>query len=115
MGLRKISYAELKSKMCAQNKEEGGKTERIYGTIVFREDNWPGKHYTLEQRSYIIDSDAKAFKHWMGGYSIFSHDIANTDPCLKLTEYMYDERGGDNGWKIDYCYLSDSQGKPLEE
>lgn len=41
----------------------------------------------------------------MGGYSIYGSAIDGSDPCVRLEAYMKAERGGENGWEVDYCYL----------
>ena len=41
----------------------------------------------------------------MGGYSIYASCLDGTDPCLRLDGYMSAEHGGENGWKIEKCYV----------
>ena len=98
----KMTYKEMKMLFCKS--EEDGK--HITGVIVFSNDSWD-REYPLESRSYIVSSDNKAFKPNMCGYSIWGSSIDGTDSGVRLEAYMRDERGGIDGWKVDYCYLLD--------
>ena len=37
----------------------------------------------------------------MGGYSVYASCLDGSDPCVRLDGYMFDEHGGENGWKIE--------------
>lgn len=106
--IKKITYAELCSKMYQFNSEHGftgkGNKESIKGVIVFTEDSF-NKLYSLESRSYVVSSDNKAWIPGMGGYSIFGSALDGTDNGIRLEQYMWAEKGGENGWKVDYCYM----------
>lgn len=106
--IKKISYAELKNNMMEFNSKNNiqskGNDKYIKGVIVFTENSFE-KVYPLESRSYLITSDNKAFIPNMGGYSIFGGSLDKTDPCVRLEQYMAAEGGGENGWKVDYCYM----------
>ena len=41
----------------------------------------------------------------MGGYSIYGSALDGTDNGVRLEQYMWAEKGGENGWKVDYCYM----------
>lgn len=41
----------------------------------------------------------------MGGYSIYASAIDGSDPMVRLENYMAAERGGEDGWKIERCYM----------
>ena len=41
----------------------------------------------------------------MGGYSIFASSLDSSDRGVRLEQYMAAERGGKDGWKVDYCCL----------
>ena len=71
---------------------------------MFTEDSWETK-YSLESRSYEIGSDNKAFMPNMSGYSIYGSSLDRTDIGVRLEAYMAEERGGTDGWKVDYCYM----------
>ena len=43
----------------------------------------------------------------MGGYSIFASAIDGSDPMVRLEQFMADEKGGKNGWKIERCYMKE--------
>lgn len=63
--------------------------------------------FPLESRTYIVSSDSKAYRPNMGGYSIFGSSVDGSDMGVRLEAYMAAERGGKDGWKVDYCYLVD--------
>ena len=111
--MKKLTYAELRHELCKFNEElnirSKGNQQRLYGVIVFKSENWPDKDYSLEARSYRVSSDNKAFIAGMGGYSIFGSSLDGSDPCVRLEAYMKAERGGENGWEVDYCYLEDDK------
>ena len=43
----------------------------------------------------------------MGGYSIYASALDGTDMGVRLEQYMADERGGKDGWKIERCYMKE--------
>lgn len=102
----KISYAELASAFRGwENKAVEWRTDHHrLGAIVFTEDSFK-QHYDLGARTYIVSSDNKAFQPNMGGYSIYGSADDGSDPMVRLERYMAAERGGEKGWKVDYCYL----------
>ena len=100
--MEKITYNELRKLF--YDHESTNPTEHLTAHIVFTEDSWPDK-YPLESRTYVVSSDNKAFIPGMGGYSIYGGSLDGTDPCVRLEAYMAAERGGKDGWKVDYCYL----------
>lgn len=77
----------------------------IKAVIVFKSSNWPDRNYTLEQRSYLIQSDEKYFIPEMGGNSIFANCLDCTDQVVRLDWYMFDN--GNHNWVIDYCYIKE--------
>lgn len=100
--MEKITYAELAE--IFRKREYPGPTEHLTGYIVFTEDNFE-KLYSLEARTYRVSSNNKAYQPNMGGYSIYGSAIDGSDPMVRLEQYMAAEKGGKNGWKVDYCYL----------
>ena len=110
MPLNRAVYSEPRqidvtySEMCKafRKAEEDGR--HMEGYVVFREDSF-NKPYSEESRTYVISSNNKAFQAGMGGYSIFAHCLDGTDPCVRLDYHMAVEKGGENGWKIERCYL----------
>ena len=106
--MKKITYAELCANMYIFNEEKKivgkGNNEKIKGVIVFTSDSFL-ENYSLESRSYVVSSDNKAWIPGMGGYSIFGDSLDRTDIGVRLEQYMQAEHGGENGWKVDYCYM----------
>ena len=100
----KVSYGVVKHLMCEFNRINKGGKQSLKAVIVFTEDSFNGE-YPLEARSYVISNDNKAFIDGMGGYSIFGSSLDGADRCIRLEAYMKDERGGEKGWKVDYCYF----------
>lgn len=70
----------------------------INGVIVYKESNWETK-YSLESRSYVVNSGNKSFIPSMGGNSIFGSNLDGTDKCIRLDF---------TGWEVDYCYLKEN-------
>lgn len=97
-----LPYAQLKELFTEH--ERSKPSEHLTAHIVFTEDTWD-KIYPLCSRTYVISSYNKAFRPSMGGYSIFGDCLDGTDRGVRLEAYMAEEKGGKNGWKIDYCYL----------
>lgn len=100
--MEKITYAEMAETF--RKREYPGPTEHLTGYIVFTEDSFE-KLYSLEARTYRVSSNNKAYQPNMGGYSIYGSAIDGSDPMVRLERYMAAEKGGKNGWKVDYCYL----------
>ena len=94
----KITWVELADKMRAAVKKKDGVE---IGVVVFKEENWPDKDYSLDARSYMVSSDAKYFDCDMCGSSIFSSSLDGEDRCMRLDYMLF----GDHAWKIDYCYI----------
>ena len=103
--MEKITYAEL-SRIFREHERTHTDDTHLRGAIVFTEDSF-NEVYSLEARTYLISSDNKAFKPNMGGYSIYGSAADGSDPLVRLEGYMAAEHGGENGWKVDYCYLTE--------
>lgn len=95
-------------KLCAKFRQAENQGRHISGYIVFTEDSWP-KKYPIESRTYEVSSNNKAFQAGMGGYSIYGGSLDGSDPCVRLEQYMADERGGKDGWKIERCYIKERE------
>lgn len=108
--MKKLTYAELCTAFRAAERENPPR--HITGAIVFTENSFT-KPYSLESRTYIVSSDNKAYQPNKCGYSIFGSASDGSDPFVRLEAYMAAERGGANGWKVDYCYLVDENGKEI--
>lgn len=107
--MEKITYAELATAFREHERTRAPKTgDHLHGAIVFTEDSFL-KPYSLEARTYLVSSKNKAYRPHMGGYSIFASAADVSDSSIRLDYYMADERGGPDGWKVDYCYLTKIQ------
>ena len=95
-----MSYSEMVSKFRAVER----KGAHLPGYIVFTPDSFEFPYEELG-RTYGLSSDNKAFQPNMGGYSIYGYCLDGTDPCVCLERYMAVEGGGQNGWKIERCYV----------
>ena len=100
--MNKMSYKELRDIFYAAERETPPR--HVHGAIVFTEDSFT-KPYSLDSRTYFVSSNNKAYQPNMGGYSIFGSAKDGSDPLVRLDYYMRAEHGGENGWKVDYCYL----------
>lgn len=86
--------------------ERAGK--HLLGFIVFTKDSFK-KEYTEESRTYLVSSANKAFQPNMGGYSIYASAVDGSDPIVRLEQYMADERGGQEGWHVERCYMRNDE------
>ena len=99
-----LSYGEL----CERFREAEAKGEHLSGLIVFTEDSFT-EHYSEESRTYAVSSQNKAYQPGMGGYSIYGSAIDGSDPLIRLEAYMAAERGGEDGWVVETCYLKSKE------
>jgi len=107
--MEKITYAELAAAFREHERTRNPKTgDHLHGAIVFTEDSFTAP-YSLEARTYLLSSNNKAYIPHMGGYSIYASAADGSDPMVRLEGYMAEERGGPDGWKVDYCYLTKIQ------
>ena len=103
--MEKNTYAELAKTFRTHERSNQGR-DHLTGCIVFTKDSFT-QPYSLEARTYRVSSDNKAYRPNMGGYSIYGSAIDGSDPLVRLDAYMADEKGGKDGWKVDYCYLEE--------
>lgn len=110
--MEKITYAELAARFRARESANVGtpyhERKHLTGCIVFTEDSF-NQPYSLESRTYAVSSDNKAYIPNMGGYSIFGSAVDGSDPGVRLEAYMAAERGGKDGWRVDYCYMTEEE------
>ena len=99
--MEKITYEELKKRF--RDHEATHPKEPLVGFIVFTEDSFT-KHYSLESRTYAVHSNNKAFQSGKVSFGIFAGNLDGT-AFVCLDWFMAEERGGEDGWKVDYCYL----------
>lgn len=112
--MKKLTYNEFCAKMREHNSNvKDPYKEAINGVIVFTEDSFD-KVYPLESRSYGVSSNNKAWIAGMGGYSIYGSALDGSDNGVRLEAYMWAEKGGENGWKVDYCYMVEENGASEE-
>lgn len=76
----------------------------VTGYITFMQESFSAPYSELS-RTYAVSSDNKAFQPNMGGYSIYGGCLDGTDPCVRLEQYMATERGGEDGWSVERCYM----------
>ena len=105
-----IPYAEM-VKRFREAERNGGK--HLQGYVVITEDSF-SKSYSEEARTYVVSSNNKAFIPSMGGYSIYASSLDGSDPMVRLEGYLRDEHGGENGWKIERCYMKNPEREMLD-
>lgn len=98
-----MTYRELKQRFCKLKCESPH--EDLTAHIVFTADSFLEEYGHRMCRTYVITSDNKAFRPNMGGYSIFGCSLDGSDIGVRLDQYMAEERGGKNGWKVETCYI----------
>ena len=112
----KITYEELKEAFIKHNRENGitAKSDNnpLIGVIVFKpkESHWKKDYWncSLKCRSYKTSSCNKAYIDGQLGYSIFAENLEDGD-LPRLEGLMKDEKGGEDGWVVDYCYLMETK------
>lgn len=102
--MEKITYNDLARIFREHEHTHNQNAPHLTGCIVFTEDSF-NRPYSLESRTYRVSSDNKAFQPNKGGYSIYGSAIDGSDPLVRLEGYMAAEKGGKDGWCVDYCYL----------
>ena len=105
-----MSYQEMTKRF---REAEHNRKEHLTGYVVFTEDSFD-KPYSEESRTYVISSNNKAFQSGMGGYSIYASSLDGSDKCVRLEAYMSAEHGGENGWKIEKCYMKENSREMLD-
>lgn len=99
-----MKYQELKELFCQHECTCPSTHLTAYITFSsFGPEN--NKDYPWESRTYVVSSDNKAFQPNMGGYSIFGSCLDGGDRCIRLENYMADERGGKSGWIVEDCCI----------
>ena len=106
-----MSYSEMTGKF--YEAERNGSGQHLTGYIVFSQDSFK-EPYSESARTYVVSSNNKAFMPGMGGYSIYGSALDGSDPCVRLERYMQDEKGGTDGWKIERCYMKESEREMIE-
>ena len=102
--MEKITYSKMCEILRNHNLEtdirvKGVDKNPLYGVVVFTEDTF-SVPYTLEERSYRVSSDNKAFIYGMISNSVFANCLDGKDNGVRLDCYIGD-------WKVDYCYMED--------
>ena len=105
-----IPYAEMAKRFREAERNGEG---HLQGCIVFTQDSFT-EPYSEEARTYVVSSNNKAFIPGMGGYSIYASSLDGSDPMVRLERYMRDEHGGENGWKIERCYMKNPEREMLD-
>lgn len=103
MEKEKLMFREFRKRMFEHNSAPGLK-EPVYGVVVFTEDSF-SRQYSLESRSYRVSSDNKAFRAGNYSVSLFGSALDGSDFGVKISAYMCDLNGGEDGWKVDHCYF----------
>ena len=97
----KLTYSEFCDRMTEFNNEHNITTKgcgpTLIGVIVFTEDTF-SKPYSLEERSYKVTNQNKAFLPHCCSNSIFGDCLDGIDLGVRLHDYIGD-------WKVDYCYF----------
>ena len=104
-----MTYAELVAKF--RSAERRG--IHMTGYIQFTRDSFT-EEYSEQARTYGVSSNNKAYRPNMGGYSIYGGSLDGSDPCVRLEQYMADEYGGKNGWKVERCYCMSDELERVE-
>lgn len=112
--INKLTYAEFCDRMREFNRTHDWNKVKTTGVIVFTPESFETEK-SLESRSYVVSSNNKAWISGMNGYSIYGGCLDGTNKCCRLDGCMWNERGGENGWKVAYCYFLDENGEPEQK
>lgn len=101
--MAKITFSELTDIFTRYNKEHRSEVTQLgnnhlKGAIVFKSSNWPDEDYSIEARTYIVQSDNKYFMPDMVGNSLFGNSLDGSDRGVLLDLCL-------ESWEIDYCYM----------
>lgn len=99
-----MEYSKLKAILREYEKQHPASQKALDAYITFTENSFD-EPYSKESRTYIISSANKAFIPGMGGYSIYGSSVDGSDRGVRLEQYMRDEHGEKNGWKVEECGL----------
>ena len=105
-----MTYGEM-SELFRQNERAG--MPPMTGYIVFTSDSF-GKTYSERERTYEVSSRNKAYMPNKLGYSIFGSALDGGDENVRLEKYMMEEKGGKDGWQVEYCYVK-KESKEISE
>lgn len=96
--MEKIPFSELEATMMCFNKEHPEKqdTACITGVIVFKQENWPGKLYSIKERSYRVSNANRAFQEGKISNQLSGNCLDGKDLGVRLDWYK---------WTVDYCYI----------
>ena len=94
--MQKLTRSELFDTFIKHNKENPD-SEPITGVIVYDDASWGNQGYTLEERSYRVSSNNRAFQEGKIANSIFAYCLDGKDLGVRLDWYPE--------WKVEYCYL----------
>lgn len=96
--MKKITFSELEATMMRFNKEhpEQQDTASITGVIVFKQENWPNKMYSVKSRSYRVSNSNRAFQEGKISNQLSGNCLDGTDQGVRLDWYK---------WAVEYCYM----------
>lgn len=103
--MKKMTFEQVYERFVKHNEKNGVESQfsdsssnRLFGVVVFKSENWPGKDYSLESRSYKFASDNKYFVPGLGGNSIYADCLDRSEAGIRLDFYL-------SSLEIDYCYI----------
>ncbi len=96
--MKKIPFSELEAIMMRFNKEhpEQQDTASITGVIVFKQEKWPNKTYSVKSRSYRVSNSNRAFQEGKISNQLSGNCLDGTDQGVRLDWYK---------WEVEYCYM----------
>ena len=97
-----MTYAELRRKFIEH--ESKNPEKHLNGCVLISANSFT-REYPEESRTYRFSSNNKAFIPNMCGYSIYGTSIDGSDVGVRLEQYLADECGGKDGWKIEKCWI----------
>lgn len=83
--------------------------KNINGYIVFDDKKSWGKEYPLESKTYVVNSDCKAFDWNAIGSGMPGSSLDGTDIGVRLDWYLK----SDHPWKVAWCYFLREDGSKI--
>lgn len=100
--MQKISYAKMEQMFRDYNSTHDENKATLSAVVVFKQEQkgWNRNDYTLEQRSYRVWNNNRAFQEGKCANSVFGDCLDGTDLGIRLDWYH---------WDVDYCYMEGSE------
>lgn len=98
-----MAYSDLRKIFCTYEREHPKETP-LTGYVLITQNSFT-EAYSENERTYRFSSRSKAYMPNMCGYSIYANSVDGSDLGVRLEQYLAAERGGEDGWQIEKCWI----------